>query len=75
MLTNTQGIANKKIINAEGDRNVVVKEVEAATVSKINKAQADAQALLIDTDKKTKVMSIEETAKLADVQAKYQTLI
>lgn len=42
MLTNTQGIANKKIINAEGDRNVVVKEVEAATVSKINKAQAEA---------------------------------
>lgn len=74
MLTNTEGLANKKIINAEGDRNVIVKKVEADTIQKINKSQAESQAMLIETDKDTKVMGIKEQAKLADVKAKYTTL-
>lgn len=41
MITNTEGLSNKKIINAEGDRNVIVKKVEAETIQKINRAQAD----------------------------------
>lgn len=74
MLTNTEAISNKKIINAEGDRNVIVKKIEAETIQKINSSQASANAMIIDTDKQCRIMGIEEDAKLKDVTAKYQTL-
>ena len=51
-----------------------MKKIQAETIQKINKAEAEAKAVLIEADKEAKVMEIEQKAKLADVQARYATL-
>lgn len=74
MITKTEAIANKQIIDVNGEKAINVKKVQAETVQIANKAQADAKALLIDTGKTAKVMGIEVTAELENVKAKYATL-
>jgi len=49
MITSTEATANKQIIDANGDKAIAVKRIQAETVNLVNRAQAEANTMIIGT--------------------------
>ena len=66
--------ASVLITQAEGKQRIVVNEVRAQTVTKINQAKTSAQKMLINTEQEIAVMAINAQTEFEQAKAKYAAL-
>ena len=68
-------IASAMITRANGQKNIVVNEVKASTVTLVNKARTEAQKMLINTEQQVAIMGIKANTDNQQTKAKYEALL